>query len=121
MYVVGQAADTVFQYTLSTAWDVNTASYASKSFSVAGQDALPNALFFKSNGTAMYIAAATNDRVFQYNLSTAWDVSTASYASISVSLARFETGPTGLCFNTTGTRMYIVGQTSDTVFQFNTE
>jgi sugar lactone lactonase YvrE len=121
MYVVGQAADTVFQYTLSTAWDVNTASYASKSFSVSAQDALPNALFFKSDGTAMYIAAATNDRVFQYNLSTAWDVSTASYASISVSVGMFETAPGGLCFNTAGTRMYIVGQTSDTVFQFNTE
>lgn len=121
MYVVGQAADTVFQYTLSTAWNVSTASYASKSFSVAAQDALPNSLFFKSDGTAMYIVAATNDRVFQYNLSTAWDVSTASYASISVLVGMFETAPTGLCFNTAGTRMYIVGQTSDTVFQFNTE
>ena len=121
MYVIGTLVDTVFQYTLSTAWDVSTASYASKSFTVNAQDNGPTGVFFKSNGTAMYIMGGTNDIVFQYNLSTAWDVSTASYASISVSVARFDGSPTGLCFNTAGTRMYVVGQTSDTVFQFNTE
>jgi hypothetical protein len=121
MYVVGQGADTVFQYTLSTAWDVSTASYASKSFLVSGQDTSPQGLFFKSDGLAMYVVGATNDAVFQYNLSTAWDVSTASYASISVSVVMFETASSGLCFNTAGTRMYITGNSSDSVFQFNTE
>jgi sugar lactone lactonase YvrE len=121
MYVVGSTADTVFQYTLSTAWDVSTASYASKSFLVSGQDTSPTGLFFKSDGTAMYVLGSTSNSVYQYNLSTAWDVSTASYASISVSVVMFETASSGLCFNTAGTRMYIVGQTSDTVFQFNTE
>jgi sugar lactone lactonase YvrE len=121
MYVVGSNNDTVFQYNLSTAWDVSTASYASKSFSVAGQETSPQGLFFKSDGLAMYVVGATNDAVFQYNLSTAWDVSTASYASISVSVVMFDTAPGGLCFNTAGTRMYITGSSSDTVFQFNTE
>jgi len=121
MYVVGSANDTVFQYNLSTAWDVSTASYASKSFLVSGQDASPQGLFFKSDGLAMYVVGATNDAVFQYNLSTAWDVSTASYASISVSVVVFDTAPGGLCFNTAGTRMYITGSSSDSVFQFNTE
>jgi len=121
MYVVGSNSDNVFQYNLSTAWDVSTASYASKSFSVAGQETSPTGLFFKSDGLAMYVVGATNDAVFQYNLSTAWDVSTASYASISVSVVMFDTAPNGLCFNTAGTRMYITGNSSDSVFQFNTE
>ncbi len=121
MYIGGVTSDTVFQYTLSTAWDVSTASYASKSFSVLTQENQPTGLFFKSDGTAMYVVGITSDAVFQYNLSTAWDVSTASYASISVSVAMFESAPNGLCFNTAGTRMYITGNSSDSVFQFNTE
>ena len=121
MYVVGSNGDRVYQYTLSTAWDVSTASYASKSFLVSGQDTSPQGLFFKPDGTAMYVSGSTSNSVYQYNLSTAWDVSTASYASISVSVGMFETAPTGLCFNTAGTRMYITGNSSDSVFQFNTE
>ena len=121
MYIGGVTSDTVFQYTLSTAWDVSTASYASKSFSVLTQEDQPTGLFFKSDGTAMYVVGITSDAVFQYNLSTAWDVSTASYASISVPFGMFDTAAGGVFFNTAGTRMYIMGNSSDTVFQFNTE
>ena len=40
MYVVGSSLDTVYQYALSTAWDVSTASYDSVSLSVSSQDIL---------------------------------------------------------------------------------
>lgn len=51
-----------------TAWDVSTASYASKSFSVASQDDAPTAVAFNNDGTKMYICGATNDTIYQYSL-----------------------------------------------------
>lgn len=102
MYVVDRDYDTVYQYTLSTAWAVNTASYASKSFSVAGQETQPTGVRFKSDGTKMYIVGFTGDDINEYNLSTAWDVSTASY-SARFSIASQSTTPTGLSFNSDGT------------------
>ena len=84
MYVIGVTTDTVYQYPLSTSWDISTASYASKSFSVASQDAAPVGLSFKSDGTKMYVSGSSSgNNVYQYSLSTAWDVSTASYDSVS--------------------------------------
>jgi len=118
MFIVGSSSDTVFQYTLSTAFDVSTASYASKSFSVASQDTSPTALAFNTGGTSMFILGNANDTVFQYTLSTAFDVSTASYASKSFSVNAQETIPQALAFNTGGTSMFIVGSSSDTVFQY---
>ena len=76
MYIIGNIGDLVESYTLSTAWDVSTATYDSKSFSVASQDGLPRGFAFKSDGTKVYIVGATSDAVYQYSLSTAWDVST---------------------------------------------
>jgi sugar lactone lactonase YvrE len=118
MFIVGFNSDTVYQYTLSTAWDVSTASYASKSFSVAGQETSPREIVFKPDGTAMLIVGTTNDTVYQYTLSTAWDVSTASYASKSFSVAGQETTPLGMAFSVDGTAMLIVGTTNDTVYQY---
>jgi DNA-binding beta-propeller fold protein YncE len=118
MYVVGTTNDTVYQYTLSTAWDVSTATYASKSISVNTQDTSPHDLTFSSDGTKMYISGSTNDTVYQYTLSTAWDVSTASYASKSFSVATQETSPYGLSFNSDGSKMYIIGATNDTVYEY---
>ena len=110
---------TVYQYSLSTAWDLSTASYDSKSFDAGTQEALPTGIFFKSDGTKMYITGYLNDRVYQYSLSTAWDVSTASYDSVSFSVSSQELTPFGLSFKSDGTRMYIIGQNADAVLQYN--
>jgi sugar lactone lactonase YvrE len=117
-YIIGTTSDTVFQYTCSTAWDVSTASYASKSFSVATQETTPNGLFFKADGTKFYVVGNTNKTVYQYTCSTAWDVSTASYDSKSFSVNTQETAPQGLFFKSDGTRMYIVGPNNDFVSQY---
>jgi len=119
MYILGFSNDSVFQYSLSTAFDVTTASYDSVSFSVAGQETAPYALAFNSDGTKMYVAGNGNKSVYQYSLSTAFDLSTASYDSVSFSVVSQETFPTGLAFNNDGTKMYVVGNTNDSVFQYS--
>jgi sugar lactone lactonase YvrE len=118
MYVVGSTSDTVYQYTLSTAWVVSSASYDSISLSVGSQDSVPQSLFFKGDGTKLYVVGQTNDTVYQYTLSTAYDLSTASYDSVSFSVSSQDLEPTGLFFNTDGTKMYVVGSTNNSVYQY---
>jgi 6-phosphogluconolactonase (cycloisomerase 2 family) len=119
MFVVGTTADTVFQYTLTTPWDVSTASYASKSFSVASQETNPRGLFFKPDGLVMYTVGSTSDTVFQYTLTTAWDVSTASYASKSFSVAKQETVPSAVFFKPDGLTFFMFGEAADVVFTYS--
>ena len=86
MYMLGYSNDKIFEYSLSTAWDLSTASYSSVSFSVASQETVPESLFFKDDGLTMYVTGRGTDNVYQYSLTTAWDISTASYASKSFSV-----------------------------------
>ena len=67
MYIVGNGSDTVYQYSLSTAFEVSTASYDSVSFSVSSQDTSPLGIVFNSDGTKMYIVGLSNDAVYQYS------------------------------------------------------
>ena len=119
MYVVGEGNDTIFQYSLSTAWDISTASYASKSFSIASQELEPTSLAFKSDGTKVYVLGFANDSVFQYSLSTAWDISTGSYDSVSFSVTSQEPSPQALFFKPDGTKMYVTGEDNDNVYQYS--
>jgi len=119
MFIMGNTTDTVFQYTLSTAWNVSTASYASKSFSVTTQESAPTGLWFKSDGTIMYVIGTTADTVFQYALSTAWDVSTASYGSISFSVASQEGTPQQVNLSADGLKMWVLGQAGDDIWEYN--
>jgi len=118
MFVAGSAGDDVNEYTLSTAYDVSTASYDSV-FSVSAQDSNVKGLFFKPDGTIMYIMGAQNNSVFQYTLSTAWDVSTASYASKSFSVSTQESSPEDVFFKPDGTKMYVVGANGDEVNEYD--
>jgi hypothetical protein len=117
MYIVGQTNDTVFQYTLSTPWSIATASYDSISFSVAAE-ATPNGLFFKPNGLSMYMVGSTGDAVYQYTLSTAWNVSTATFLQ-SFSVFGQESQPNAVTFTADGSRMFVMGQTGDDVNVYN--
>lgn len=117
MYVVSSAPDTVFQYSLSTAYNMSTASYDSVSFSISGQLSDPNGIFLGDSGTKMYVIGLSTDKVFQYSLSTAYDLSTATYDSVEFSVSGQETTPQDLYFSPDGTKMYIVGFT-DKVFQY---
>ena len=118
IYIVGTANNTVYQYTLSIAWDVSTATYASKSVSVSSQDSYTVGLAFSSDGLAMYVVGQVHYKIYQYTLSTAWDVSTASYASKSVSVSSQDTAPYSPSFSSDGLAMYIVGDSHNTIYQY---
>jgi DNA-binding beta-propeller fold protein YncE len=94
---------------------LSTASYASKSFTVSSQELYPCGLIFNADGTAMYIVGSQNDTIYQYTLSNGFDVTTASYASKSFSVSSLDTSPTGIEFNSDGTKIYVVGETSDKI------
>ena len=120
LYMVGGTNDTVFQYTLTTAFDLSTASYASKSFSVSSQETTPEGVAFNSNGTKMYVVGGAGDDINQYSLSTAYDVSTASFDSLTFSVSAQNTSPRDITFNADGTKIYVVGGSADSVYQYST-
>ncbi|GAI59670.1 unnamed protein product, partial [marine sediment metagenome] len=75
-------------------------------------------VFFKPDGTKMYITGEVTDTVYQYSLSTPWDVSTASYDKYK-DVSSQDTSPMGVCFKPDGIKMYIMGNKNDTVYQYS--
>lgn len=118
MYVLGDGGNSVYQYSLSTAWDISTASYDSVSLSIFSQEGGAYGLTFKPDGTKMYISGEQQDTVFQYGLTTAWDLSTASYDSVSFSASTQETGVTAVEFSSDGTKMFVIGFSGDDVNEY---
>ena len=106
IYVASYNSDAVYQYDLSTAFDLSTASYNNVSFSFSSQMSQPRNIQFKSDGTEMYLLDASSYTIYQYTMSTPWDLSTASYA-YSFATTSTTITPRGLAFKSDGTKMYI--------------
>lgn len=120
MFILGSTNDRVFEYTLSVGFDLSsTVTFTTNSFLVSGQDSDPRDLAFNVDGTKMFILGNTNSTVFEYTLSIGFDLSsTVTFTGNSFSIMSEEATPTGLAFNTDGTKMFIVGVAADTVFEY---
>lgn len=116
MYILGTLSDTVYQYTLTTPWQVDTATYAGKSLSVVSKDNFPTALRFKSDGSKLYVIGQQNDSLLEYSLTTNWDIATAAFTN---SIELPTENPTGLYFKYDGTSMYVSDSLTNSIQQYN--
>jgi len=117
----GTNTDALYQYTLSTAWDISTASYDSVSFSVSGQSSAPYTLHFNSDGTKLFLLGGNNKEIYQYSASTPYDISSLSYDNVSFSVITEANTPRGMAFKDDGSKMYILQNPNDTVYQYSTQ
>jgi surface protein len=105
------------EYALSTAFDISTASHT-QDLNIVGVARQVMGLTFSTYGTKMFVTDFYTDSIYQYDLTTGFDLSTASYNSVSLDVSAKATSPTGINFNVDGTKMFIVGTDSDSVHQY---
>ena len=116
IFIIGEGGDELNEYALSTAWTLSTATHT-RAFDLTNEDSSPKAFAFKADGTSFYVSGHTNDKIFQYNLTTAWDLSTASYANKSFSYSTQRVNMSSMSFKPDGTKMILMQ--SDDFFEYN--
>ncbi|MCK0133553.1 BspA family leucine-rich repeat surface protein [Arenibacter sp. S6351L] len=119
MYVVGRNSDTVHEYVLSTPYNPSTAVFSTE-FYVGNEEANPAEVVFNQSGTKMFVTGASSDLVVEYDLASAFDVSTSSHTSG----ADFNLLPTvgfskAISFNDVGTKMFVLDLATKSVFDYN--
>jgi len=124
MFVIGQEAnnssssgganDDIHEYTLSTPFDISTASYVD---SLAMADNVETSIKFNNDGSKMFVIGTKNDKVQEYTLTANFDLSSATLESVFVT-SNEEVAPFGIDFNNDGTMMYITGHNSDSIHQY---
>ncbi len=112
MFIVNHAAPkkTVDYYSLSTAFDVSTATRDGE-YSIAGQEQRANSIAFNNDGTRMVVAGVGNDsqvRIHEYSLSTGFDLSSTVTHLNTQDLISFQNHIDGVTFNYDGTKMYTI-------------
>lgn len=115
MYFGGDVNNTIYRYTLSTPWEVRTATSLS-SKSISAQDVSPVDLEFSPDGLQLLLCGDSSDSVHRYTLTTAWDITTAN-AVQSVSFAGQTTAPVGFAASPDGLQFYVMGGSS-TIYRY---
>ena len=124
----------IWQYSLSTNFDISTATYSNIFFSVANEvTKIFGSFEFNNDGTMMYATdaafnGASTEKVYQYSLSIPFDLSgtvTLVRSKALQSAREFDLGnfipdrePLGIEFNEDGTRLFLVGKYRNDISQY---
>ncbi len=118
MFIVNHAGrKSVDYYSLSTAFDVSTATFDGEYF-ISGQEKRANSIAFNNDGTRMIIAGAGNNsqhRIHEYSLSTGFDLSSTVTHLNTEDLSSTHNYIDGVTFNYDGTKMYTIRGIGDLV------
>jgi len=110
LYEVGAGSARIYQYTVSTPFDITTASFSTD---IASQDSNPQGIAWNDDGSRLYEVGDSSDRIYQYTVSTPFDITTASF---STDIATQDSFPRGIAWNDDGSRLYESG--GDNIYQY---
>jgi sugar lactone lactonase YvrE len=127
MFISNDTGDTVVRYTLVNPWDLNTVSVNPDQTYILtnvtnGVSTLTvqRGIDFSHDGTRMYVTDDNQNSVYQFNLVTPWSVNTAVYSgnAINVNSMVGESLPQHAVISSDGTRLIIIGQTTDRIWEY---
>ena len=120
MFINGAFTD-INKYTLSTAWDISTASYSQTSSSYNSLTTAALGMFIKPDGTKFYLVDNGNDKIHQWDMTTAYDITgdIGVTTDDDFSTASQETTPWSMYISPDGNHLYVGGGTGNGIDQYS--
>jgi len=118
MYITntqGVIDDYIDEYTLTTPWDISTNTFTN-SLDVGPENLSPEGIHFRDDGKVMILMGATGQEVLRYDLTVAWDISTATLADTYIAT---EDSWRGIFVRDDGLKMYLVGLATDGIYEYD--
>lgn len=108
--------DAVRQVTLSTAWDLgSTPTLDPDSINVTAKETAITGAWANTDGTKIFVYGTSSNDLHEYDLGTAWDLSTASFSKTFNSNSYIDTGSLSSVYNTffidaTGSKLFVAAK-----------
>ena len=123
LYLIGVTSTIIRQYSLTTPWNISTANTTSSTTLSTTAQTVSNLydVAFDSTGTKMIVVGTGNNTVVKYNLSSAWNILSASFTTgESYSVSGQTSLAKSLDFKNDGSKMYISDDTNNRIYQYTT-
>ena len=113
----------IYQYNLSTAFDLTTLTYNNVSFNAAsftGTSVSATDIWVDDSGTRFYVLSDSTDNIDQFSMSTAHDlVNMTHVASVNLTTLDGEFSHTGMSIKSDGTKLFFIGSSGDSIYSFS--
>lgn len=116
LYIADSGLPGVREYNLAVPGDISTASYVG-AYDTSGLDSGISCVRFKTDGTKMYVFAGPTERIYQLSLSPAWDATSASSDSKSLTTTEVVSNA-DFYINNDGDKLWALDSSDEEVHQY---
>ena len=123
LFITGASSDKIHRYTLSTPYDVSTATFDHSSTTSVGSS--PSGLWVSSDGMTVIVLDAGSDELRSFSPTSAFDMTTLGTADTVRDLtSNADTNPHGFSFNNDGSKIILIGNSvsgglGDGIYSYN--
>ena len=119
MYLIGFGDDNIQQFSLSTAYTVGTSSYDGYYSLSADGITSPYAMRWNNDGYKFFVVDYSANAIIEYSASNAYDVTSGTITEgTNFSVSSYESNPLDVAFNADGTKMFVIGNSSDKIHEW---
>jgi len=119
MYVADNSDGIIYEYSLTSNYQIETASSTGNNLDVSSEDATPRGLGFNQDGTILIVSGTETDSCYQYNLSTGFDLSTASYSGNSLDSSSEDTFIYDVQLYNNADNLLLLGDDNDSIYEYS--
>ncbi|WP_152001144.1 MULTISPECIES: PD40 domain-containing protein, partial [unclassified Imperialibacter] len=121
MYVVGPTDKEIYMLSVSTPFRPDLGyGVGFTPFSVSSEDVSPKDIAFSADGLKMFVLGHATKRIFEYNLTNPFNISSGTtYSGSYFSASSLDSAPTSIALSQDGSKMFLTGATGDKVYQIN--
>jgi hypothetical protein len=117
LYLDDRTEEAVFEYTLSEDWNIETAELNFK-FDISSQEEAVRGIEFDNDGKRMFLCDTGLRQVHEYELETAWELSTAAFTGNILDLAE-TSNPRSITWRRDGERFFITDRDEGDIFKYD--
>lgn len=120
IFLAGGNTPTIFEYTLSTPFEFTSVLLTGTLSTIGASRIDPTALDFSPDGLQVYIMGLRDSDIRQFTLSIPWDIDSL-VSEFSTPQTQEASSPSGISFNKDGSILYMIGRTTNNVFQYDVQ
>lgn len=110
--------DFAYQYDFGTPFELSTLSYSGNSYNTGPITTNSNSMTMNEAGTRMYVTSSIDDAIYQINLGTSFNLSTASNPSKSLDTSAQATGPIGFGISPDGKAGFVYNSVDGFIYEY---
>lgn len=108
------------EQTVSGPWNtIDTASYSTNNYAVGGIEGSPAGIWFKPDGTKLYLSGISAGEIHEFDVGTAWDITSLSYTSNALSTGSEDGRPYEIQFKADGTKLFMLGNANNYMYEYD--